>query len=158
MDIHKIVKKIFMFILRVWILLNFECATCNWFWTGTRMGWTKGSPGAVMTGGLVQEFHHVVLPTVPPIVTLLATVLSILVRNWQFICIKWGLGIDPSYCSRLWLLIQGLSLWQRWRSHGIYEYWMQMNVEAVHQLKEHFSSRVCKMINESSLNISRLIR
>lgn len=65
------------------------------------MGWTKGSPGAVMTGGLVQEFHHVVLPTVPPIVTLLATVLSILVRKWQFICIRWGLGIDPSDCNRL---------------------------------------------------------
>nr|XP_022319221.1 probable dolichyl pyrophosphate Glc1Man9GlcNAc2 alpha-1,3-glucosyltransferase isoform X1 [Crassostrea virginica]XP_022319426.1 probable dolichyl pyrophosphate Glc1Man9GlcNAc2 alpha-1,3-glucosyltransferase isoform X1 [Crassostrea virginica] len=59
-----------------WALYNFVDKVLSV--VGTRMGWTKGSPGAVMTGGLVQEFHHVVLPTVPPIVTLLATVLSIL--------------------------------------------------------------------------------
>lgn len=153
MDINKIVKKTFMFILLVWIWLNFECATYNWFLTGTRMGWTKGSPGAVMTGGLVQEFHHVVLPTVPPIVTLLATVLSILVRNWQFICIRWGLWIEPSDCSRLWLLIQGLLEvpWHIWVLNTD-------DIKAVYYLKEHFSRRVCKMINESSLNISRLIK
>ncbi|XP_069134127.1 dolichyl pyrophosphate Glc1Man9GlcNAc2 alpha-1,3-glucosyltransferase-like [Argopecten irradians] len=33
---------------------------------------------AVMTGGLVQEFEHAILPSIPPIVTLVAVVLSIL--------------------------------------------------------------------------------
>lgn len=33
---------------------------------------------AVMTGGLVQEFHHTILPSISPLVTLVLTVLSIL--------------------------------------------------------------------------------
>lgn len=55
-------------------ILSFS--TC---FTGSRLHLTTGTPSAVMTGGLVQEFHHVVLPSVPPVVTLLATVTSILV-------------------------------------------------------------------------------
>ena len=39
------------------------------------------SQEAIMTGGLVQEFKHTVLPSIPPIVTLIATLLSILVRT-----------------------------------------------------------------------------
>jgi hypothetical protein len=33
-----------------------------------------------MTGGLVQEFQHTILPSIPAVVTLVLTVLSILVR------------------------------------------------------------------------------
>lgn len=36
-------------------------------------------PRASMTGGLVQEFEHSVLPSVTPTVTLVCTLLSILV-------------------------------------------------------------------------------
>lgn len=44
---------------------------------------------AVMTGGLVQEYKHSILPSVPPIVTLAATVLSILV-SLQCGILPWG--------------------------------------------------------------------
>ncbi len=36
---------------------------------------------ASMTGGLVQEFQHTTLPSVPPIATFVLTGLSILVRQ-----------------------------------------------------------------------------
>lgn len=59
-----------------WALYNFVDKTLTIL--GSRLHLTTGTPSAVMTGGLVQEFHHVVLPSVPPVVTLLATVTSIL--------------------------------------------------------------------------------
>lgn len=37
-----------------------------------------------MTGGLVQEFQHAVLPSISPSVTLVCTLLSILVSHWDF--------------------------------------------------------------------------
>lgn len=40
-------------------------------------------PRATMTGGLVQEFQHSVLPSVSPSVTLVCTLLSILVSPNQ---------------------------------------------------------------------------
>lgn len=40
-------------------------------------------PRAAMTGGLVQEFQHTVLPSVSPSVTLVCTLLSILVCHIQ---------------------------------------------------------------------------
>lgn len=36
-------------------------------------------PQASMTGGMVQEYSHVVLPSVPPAVTLIATLLTMFV-------------------------------------------------------------------------------
>ncbi|XP_013421845.1 probable dolichyl pyrophosphate Glc1Man9GlcNAc2 alpha-1,3-glucosyltransferase isoform X2 [Lingula anatina] len=48
--------------------------------TGTKLNLfpsTNSSQAAVMTGGLVQEFNHAVLPSVKPIATLVATGLSI---------------------------------------------------------------------------------
>uniref|UniRef100_K1QH83 Alpha-1,3-glucosyltransferase n=1 Tax=Magallana gigas TaxID=29159 RepID=K1QH83_MAGGI len=63
-----------------WALYNFVDKTLTIL--GSRLHLTTGTPSAVMTGGLVQEFHHVVLPSVPPVVTLLATVTSILVAMY----------------------------------------------------------------------------
>lgn len=45
---------------------------------GLRLGLVESSPQASMTGGLVQEFHHTVLPSVSPTVTLLCTALALL--------------------------------------------------------------------------------
>lgn len=45
---------------------------------GLRLGLLESGPQASMTGGLVQEFHHTVLPSVSPSVTLLCTALSLL--------------------------------------------------------------------------------
>ena len=39
------------------------------------------TPKASMTGGLVQEFEHAVLPSVGPKVTAVCTLLALLVRN-----------------------------------------------------------------------------
>lgn len=38
-------------------------------------------PRASMTGGLVQEFQHSVLPSISPSITLICTLLSILVSQ-----------------------------------------------------------------------------
>ncbi|KAJ8878750.1 hypothetical protein PR048_019336 [Dryococelus australis] len=48
---------------------------------GMRLGFDVKRPSAVMTGGLVQEYEHVVLPSVPPSATFILTALSILVRH-----------------------------------------------------------------------------
>ncbi|XP_055996770.1 probable dolichyl pyrophosphate Glc1Man9GlcNAc2 alpha-1,3-glucosyltransferase isoform X2 [Ostrea edulis] len=58
-----------------WALYNFVDKVLTMI--GSRLHFTTGAPSAVMTGGLVQEFHHVVLPSVPPVATLIATLLSI---------------------------------------------------------------------------------
>ena len=59
---------------------------------GSRLGLTSphNVSTASMTGGLVQEYQHTMLPSVPPIATLIATVLSILVSG-SFVPMGWGL-------------------------------------------------------------------
>lgn len=42
-------------------------------------------PRASMTGGLVQEFQHAILPSISPSVTLVCTVLSILVSHMKIL-------------------------------------------------------------------------
>ena len=37
-----------------------------------------------MTGGLVGQSEHLILPAVPPIVTMILTLLSVLVRDFEF--------------------------------------------------------------------------
>ncbi|KAK8385382.1 hypothetical protein O3P69_012310 [Scylla paramamosain] len=68
-----------------WALYNF--ADKMLVVVGGRLGWQVAKQGvASMTGGLVQEFSHTVLPSVPPVATLIATALSIvpgLVVLWR---------------------------------------------------------------------------
>ncbi|XP_069679184.1 dolichyl pyrophosphate Glc1Man9GlcNAc2 alpha-1,3-glucosyltransferase isoform X2 [Periplaneta americana] len=52
---------------------------------GRHMGLTSDVPAAVMTGGLVQEYKHVILPEITPRTTFVCTLLSILpalVKLW----------------------------------------------------------------------------
>jgi hypothetical protein len=46
---------------------------------GRQFGITIDVPAALMTGGLVQEYKHIVLPEVTPRATFLCTFLSVLV-------------------------------------------------------------------------------
>lgn len=48
---------------------------------GKQFGITNDMPAAVMTGGLVQEYKHVILPEVIPRTTLLCSLFSIVVSN-----------------------------------------------------------------------------
>jgi hypothetical protein len=48
---------------------------------GKQFGITGDMPVAVMTGGLVQEYKHVVLPEVTPRITFLCSLFSIVVSN-----------------------------------------------------------------------------
>nr|CAD7423113.1 unnamed protein product [Timema monikensis] len=53
---------------------------------GRKLGFNLEQTSAVMTGGLVQQFRHVILPEVSPKVTFILTILSILpalVKLWQ---------------------------------------------------------------------------
>ena len=52
----------------------------TWY-SGVKYGLVNETQTAAMTGGLVQEFEHSVLPSIKPLVTLVATALSILVRT-----------------------------------------------------------------------------
>ena len=48
-----------------------------------------------MTGGLVQEFHHIVLPSVTPLATVVLSVLSMLVS---------GIGsVSDNFQEKLWI-------------------------------------------------------
>jgi len=38
-----------------------------------------------MTGGLVGQSEHLILPSVPPLITMILTLLSVLVRQLRFI-------------------------------------------------------------------------
>lgn len=51
---------------------------------GARLGYVQATPTASMTGGLVAEQAHVVLPSVPPLATLVLTVLAMLVGRACF--------------------------------------------------------------------------
>ena len=54
---------------------------------GKKVGILNATATASMTGGLVQEFQHTALPSVPPIATLVLTVISILpalVHLWNY--------------------------------------------------------------------------
>jgi hypothetical protein len=64
---------------------------------GNQFGITGDMPAAVMTGGLVQEYKHVILPEVTPRTTFLCSLFSIVVSNnvlilWcketRLICVK----------------------------------------------------------------------
>ncbi len=59
------------------------CTICQYDVSGVRLGMLSqnASSSAAMTGGLVQEFDHTVLPSIGPLVTLVATSLSILVGD-----------------------------------------------------------------------------
>ena len=54
---------------------------CYCCFSGPRFGLQVNKEAASMTGGLVQEFSHSVLPSVPPVATLIATVISIMVSS-----------------------------------------------------------------------------
>lgn len=67
-----------------WALYNFADKVLEYF--GTKLGWVSLTGRAAMTGGLVQEFDHAVLPSISPLVTFVATALSImpcLVNLWR---------------------------------------------------------------------------
>ena len=54
-------------------------------WTGTSLV-TGDSPGASMTGGLVQDIHHAVLPNISPLTTMILTLVLMtpsLVKLWS---------------------------------------------------------------------------
>lgn len=53
--------------------------------TGNRLGYVSTVGKASMTGGLVQEFEHAVLPSITPPVTFIATLLSIIVSSGKLI-------------------------------------------------------------------------
>jgi hypothetical protein len=57
---------------------------------GKQFGITSDMPAAVMTGGLVQEYKHVILPEVTPRTTFLCSFLSIVVS--KNVLIMWGNG------------------------------------------------------------------
>ena len=60
-----------------------RCTTLNFISTGVRQGYLNATvvTSASMTGGLVQEFEHVVLPSITPRHTLVCTVIAMLVRQ-----------------------------------------------------------------------------
>jgi hypothetical protein len=63
---------------------------------GRQFGITNDVPAAIMTGGLVQEYKHIILPEVTPRTTFLCTLLSVLVSNYVLSsylfssCTSWG--------------------------------------------------------------------
>ncbi|XP_069186852.1 dolichyl pyrophosphate Glc1Man9GlcNAc2 alpha-1,3-glucosyltransferase isoform X1 [Procambarus clarkii] len=76
-----------------WALYNFADKVLEYI--GRKLGWISSTGRAAMTGGLVQEFDHAILPSISPFITLVATLISImpclvnLWRNphnpWQFV-------------------------------------------------------------------------
>lgn len=64
-----------------------DCLVCYLF-IGSRLGLVspQAPVSAAMTGGLVQEFDHAVLPSIKPMVTLLCTAGSILVMIIIYTC------------------------------------------------------------------------
>ncbi|CAH1778366.1 unnamed protein product [Owenia fusiformis] len=72
----------------VWALYNMADKTLAII--GAKMGKISKDElqGASMTGGLVQEYSHTVLPSIPPVVTLICTVVAILpglVHQWMYL-------------------------------------------------------------------------
>jgi hypothetical protein len=68
---------------------------------GNQFGITSDMPAAVMTGGLVQEYKHVILPEVTPRTTFLCSLLSVVVSN--NVIILWGNG--TRLCVKVVLVI-----------------------------------------------------
>jgi hypothetical protein len=53
----------------------------KYVFSGKQLGFTSDLSSAVMTGGLVQEYKHIVLPEITPRITFFCTLLSVLVSN-----------------------------------------------------------------------------
>lgn len=87
-QLHQVISRLFPFkrglchaywAPNFWALYNI--ADKGAVFIASRLGFntsTLVSGQAVMTGGLVQEFNHVILPTVTPLVTLVTTAVSII--------------------------------------------------------------------------------
>lgn len=74
---------------------------------------TESKPVASMTGGLVQEFQHSVLPSITPNITLAVTVVMIcpaLVKLWT-------LGSKPLHFARCLVLCALTSFLFGWHVH-----------------------------------------
>jgi len=53
---------------------------------GSRLGMlSAGNQTAAMTGGLVQEFNHAVLPSVSPLATMILSALAMMVYMYWYI-------------------------------------------------------------------------
>ena len=72
-------------------LTDLGCANCmiiSLFCLGSKSGFVPKeliNRQASMTGGLVGQSEHLILPPVPPVVTMILTLLSVLVRSFDFL-------------------------------------------------------------------------
>lgn len=71
--------------------------------TGNKLGYVSTAGKASMTGGLVQEFEHAVLPSITPPITFIATLLSIIVSSVKFTC-WYGYGMNKKVIRALTIM------------------------------------------------------
>ncbi|KAL3279467.1 hypothetical protein HHI36_016977 [Cryptolaemus montrouzieri] len=71
----------------VWALYNIVDKAV--FFAASKLGYHKGEAKAAMTGGLVQEYSHLVLPNITPRITIILSlifVLPLMVKLWKLKC------------------------------------------------------------------------
>ncbi|CAL4069154.1 unnamed protein product, partial [Meganyctiphanes norvegica] len=81
---------------------------------GRKLGFLSGAIGsASMTGGLVQEYQHAVLPSVPPIATFLLTLVAMI----PCLAALWCRPNDPWQFVRCVVLCSFASFMFGWHVH-----------------------------------------
>nr|CAG4651857.1 EOG090X06YP [Triops cancriformis] len=131
----------------IWALYNGLDKVLTAVWK--QQGWLEKNVTAAMTGGLVQEFEHVVLPSIPPFVTFVLTALAMLPSA----IFLWRAPKNPRMFVKAVVACAFASFFFGWHVHekAVLLIILPMTILAVHSAKDCLTWMITSVTGHVSL-------